>query len=533
MLNTSWKAQLSSGLAVVALACIGSPAQAQSIDPGLASQLADIAFGYAQVQQPEKAIALLEQAKTYEGDDCFEAIAWLKIGVAYQAAGDQAQGEEFLTRATETAAERTSENCHSSATSPTESFLNRAAEYAEAGHLDLALQLTTRVDDFFEPFTLAEIAAEYAEAGQLRKAKRILTQAITNHQALVAQLTQDNPDGAPASVADNVLILMASQLSESGQPELAKFVVEQSGLVPAQLPDPDQTSENAVSDIANPLFIAQLLLDLEQPQQVVSLLDSIVPRIQLSPDYPMEAIYSWVGAAQIYHQLDSSQAIEVLEQAQTSLAQSNSQTLPSAQAQLARGYAEIGEFNQALTISESIDDVSQRQIAHGTIAASYARAGLPEEADSLVKSIGNPQFARADMLRAYLETEQYTQAEQVAQQPDMKEYSGQISQTYCEAGLLEEAVTWIDQNPAEDWLRECVATEFAKQGEFERALALVQPIEAPDNKADALTQIAIQHANPAADSRWQRLWHRWFGGDRLEPAVEILDQALSLVQPET
>ncbi|WP_121968055.1 hypothetical protein [Leptolyngbya sp. BC1307] len=264
------------------------------------------------------------------------------------------------------------------------------------------------------------------------------------------------------------------------------------------------------------------------------MLDSIVPSIQSSPQYPLEANYSRIEAAQIYHRLDSRQAIEVSAQARTSSAQlSDSQMLPLAQAALVRGYAEVGEFDQALVLAKSIDNVSQRQVAYGAIATAYARAGLPGEADSLVKSIGNPQFARADMLRAYLETEQYVQAEQVAQQPNMIEFLPEVGRTYCKAGRLEKAVTLIDQNPVEDWLRECVATEFAKQGEFERALALVQPIEAPDDKAEALTQIAVQYANPAADSRWQRFWQRWFGGDRLEPAAEILDQALSLIQPKT
>ena len=528
MLNTSWKAQLSGGLAVVALACIGSPAQAQSIDSGLASQLADIAFGYAQVQQPEKAIALLEQATTYEGGDCFEAIPWLKIGVAYQAAGDQAQGEKFLTRAAESAVEKTAGNCYSSATSPTESFLNRAAEYAEAGHLDLALQLTTRMDSIFEPLTLAKIAAAYAEAGQLRKAKQELTQAIAEHRAFVDQWTRDNPDIESASYADSMLVAMAGQLLQLEQPELAKFVIEQSELLPVQL------SKNTDPNIDVYFSMATFLAELEQPQQALSLLDSIVPSIQPSAQYPLETIYNRVGAAQIYHRLNSSQGIEVLEQAQTSLAQlSDPQMLSLARAAIVRGYAEIGEFDQALALAESIDDVSQRQVGYGAIATAYARAGLPEEANSLIKSIGNPQFARADMLRAYLETEQYAEAEQVAQQPDMTDFLPEVGRTYCEAGLLEKAVTLIDQSPTDDWLRECVATQFARQGEFDRALALVQPIEAPDLKADALTQIAIQSVNPADDSRWQRFWQRWFGGDRSEPAVEVLDQALSLVQPKT
>ncbi|MGI8935199.1 MAG: hypothetical protein ACR2FS_14115 [Phormidesmis sp.] len=118
MLNISWKAQLSGGLAAVALLCASNTAQAQSTDLTLAKHLADIAFGYAQAQQPEKAITLLGQAETYAGEDCFESIAWLKIGVAYQAAGDQAQGEKFLARAAESAVERTASRARKVSASP-------------------------------------------------------------------------------------------------------------------------------------------------------------------------------------------------------------------------------------------------------------------------------------------------------------------------------------------------------------------------------------------------------------------------------
>ena len=538
MLNISWKSQLSSGLAAIALVCIGSPVQAQSVDRDLAAQLADIAFGYAQVQQLEKAIALLEQAETYEGGDCFEAITWLKIGVAYQAVGDQAAGEAFLTQAAESATEKTAGDCYSSATSPTESFLNRAAEYAEAGHLDLALQLTTRVDSIFEPLTLAKIAAAYAEVGQRQKAEQVLAESIADQPALVARFTQDNSDGDSILYADRILIAMIGQLLQLEQPELAAFVIEQSELVPVQISAPTQSSDTAFN-IYNALSIARLLAELEQPQQALSLLDSVVPNIQLSPQYPFEVFHNRVEAAQIYHQLDSSQAIEILAQTQASLAQlSDPQLLSSAQVRIVRGYAEIGEFDPALALAESIDSVSERQTAYEAIAAGYAKAGLSEEADSLVESIGNPRFGRVGILRAFLETEQYAQAEQLAQQPDMIEFLAEVGRTYCEAGLLERAVALIEQSPAEDWLRGCVATELAKQGEFERALDLAQPIEEPTYKAQVFTRIAVQSANPTAGSRWQRLWRqlsapwqRWFG--TAEPTIEILDQALNLIQPET
>ena len=234
MVVAVWKSQLRCGLAVVALVCLGHSAQAQSIERVQAQQLADLAFGYAQAQQTDRAIALLQEAETYAGGDCFEANVWLRIGVAYQAVGDLAAGEKFLTQAAESAIEKTATDCYSSGTSPLESVLNRAKEYAAAGHLDLARQVADLNEHLLKPLTLAEIAGYYAAAGQSRAAKQILTQAIADHQALIAQAADSETADSMAWALDRIPASMAIRLMQEAHPELAKFVVEQSELISPQ-----------------------------------------------------------------------------------------------------------------------------------------------------------------------------------------------------------------------------------------------------------------------------------------------------------
>ena len=541
MVVAAWKSQLRCGLAVVALVCLGHSAQAQSIERGQAQQLADLAFGYAQAQQTDRAIALLQEAETYGGGDCFEANAWLKIGVAYQAAGDLAAGERFLTQAAESAIEKTATDCYSSGTSPLESVLNRAKEYAAAGHLDLARQVADLNEHLLTPLTLAEIAGYYAATGQSRAAKQVLAEAIADHQALVAQADDSETAADLAWASDAIPAGMAALLIEAEHPDLAQFVIEQSELVSHQLTELAQTSDPTAVYIGSSLMVARLLIDLEQPQQAQSLLEATVPQIQPSAADPLETIQTWVEAAQLYHRLDSRQATASLAQAQDLSATLEASTVAFAQARIVQGYAAIGDFDQAKALAQAIDNVSERQRAHEEIAVAYARSGSVDAANALVQSIGNSESARLSLVRAYLATEQYAAATDLAQQPDLlKKALPEVGAAYCDAGLPEQVLPLLElSSSSENWLRRCTAAEFAQQGEFDQALALAQTITEPQIQANALMAIADRYTGPTADtaspSLWGRLataWQLWFGSADVnqDKAVEVLDQAFKLTQ---
>jgi len=236
MSKLSLKFAMGSGLALIAAFGAGAPltesalaqldsapAENQSVPQSVdshqpsASALADLAFGYAIAQQPATAISLLERAEAYEGGECKEANTWLKIGVGYRAAGQLEKGEAFLAQANETMALREQENCAGSATSPSESVANRIVEYAEAGHLDVALHAAQNLKFWFHPFIAAQVAQASYEAGRQKEARQIMTRSIQ-------EITEMAGQEADATIVNQTILGAAGYFSAEGNAELSKFV---------------------------------------------------------------------------------------------------------------------------------------------------------------------------------------------------------------------------------------------------------------------------------------------------------------------
>ncbi|MEO0458493.1 MAG: hypothetical protein AAF152_18195, partial [Cyanobacteria bacterium P01_A01_bin.114] len=343
---------VSGGVWMLPLLCAGNPALAKSNDLHRASTLAGIAFEYARVERPDRAIALLEQAETLSHgaatETCYGATPLLKIGVGYLTADQSELGQQYLTQAFEVARDRTAENCHVSATSPQESLLNRASEYAEAGHLDLAWQIAEGVDDGMHSITLASLAAHYAAAGQQRQAENVLSQAITQ----AVEFAQQYPEDLDVT---QMLLFVASTLVEAEQPELANGVIET-----ALLQAPGGFSGLEAAALENfetyqTLNLVQLLADLNQTEQALALLDAAVTNIQPVAGFPQQGTYDRVEAALLYS------ALGRREQATDVLAKAQQLSDASTQAILVQGYAGLGEFDQALTLAASIESTSERR----------------------------------------------------------------------------------------------------------------------------------------------------------------------------
>lgn len=534
-----FKSSISISLALLALLSTDMPALAQStaahsLEHGQAGQLADLAFGYAIAEQPEKAISLLDQAATYEGGGCYEANVWLKVGAGYRAAGQVEKGEAFLTQAYKTAIERDNdvENCFTSGTTPSESLLNRSREYVESGHLDLALHIAEGSDNYFSPMTMVEIAGNFYEAGQPRKAKQIIMRSVD----LAAEMAAEEGD-------DPLFTLMplsgAAQLSKEGNPQLATFLIEESGLL-QKISSPEDLIDSNI-EVYQRLSIAGLLADLDKPEQSLSVIDEATSNV-LPAEGSFEAVHSWVGAAVLYSQLGSDQrADDAFAAANASLEGLSGQAVGIAQTVIVNGYAELGKFEQATQLASAIESSNESTQAYSDIAAAYAQAGEVEEANRVASSIGQDKFTRLSMIRAYLSTEQYDQAQQIATQPDMIDYLPEIGQAYCAAGQAEQVVSLIEllasNLQAADWLRSCAATEFAKQQQFDRATAIADTITSPEYRADTLIAIAAQYDAPASS-----FWAQWVqrianplqtllgSAPDSSNAVQLLDEAHELIQ---
>lgn len=514
MSNIFRKVRLSGWLAAIALLCAASPTLAQSTeDLARARQLADIAFVYAQAGESDRAIALLEQAETYTSEGCFEAIPWLKIGVAYQAVGEQNRGEFFLTQAADSAIERTLEDCDVNAVSPAEAFLDRAVEYAALGYLDLAMQVANRVDDLFKPVQLTEIAITYAKANRQAEAEEILAQALIDHQQLLARTIEDSSYVTPL-LSDRMPMFIARQLVEADQPDLANFVVEESKLL-QDLSEPDNILDDEYW-LERSLSMAGFLVEIEQSQQALPLLDLVESNLQpISNPY---TLYQWVEAARLYSKLDSNRSETLFEEVEANLSQLPASQIAYAKVTLTRGYANADKFEEALATANSIDETSKRQKANWAIAIAYAKARRPEDANALIQA-DSLRFFRISLMHTYLKTGQYSQAEKIARQPDMTDFLAEVGRTYCNMGLPESVLPLIELSSSADQLRRCAAVAFAQQGEFDRGLALAQMIADPEDQAAALRAIALQ------------VQIQTKGADATK-AVEILDRALGLIQSE-
>ncbi len=506
----------------------------QELEHGQAGQLADLAFGYAIAEQSEKAISLLEQAETYEGSSCYEANVWLKIGAGYRAAGQVEKGEAFLTQAYKTANERDNdvENCFTSGTTPGESLLNRSREYLESDHLDLALHIAEGSHNYFSPMTMIEIAGDFYEAGQQRKAKQIITRSVD----LAAEMAAEESDDPFFTL---VPLAGASLLSQKGNPQLATFLIEESDLLQQILSPEDLISSDM--QVYERLAIAEVLAELDKPEQSLSVMDEATSNV-LPAEGPFEAVHSWVRAAVLYSQLGSDQqADDAFAAANAALEELSGRTVGVAQAIIVNGYTELGKFEQATQLASAMENSSESMRAYGDIAAAYAKAGEVEEANRVASSIGQDEFTRLSMMRAYLETEQYDQAQQIATQPDMIDYLPEIGQAYCAAGQAEQVVNSIElleSNPQPaDWLRSCAATEFAKQQQFDQATAIADQITPTEYKAETLIAIAAQYDAPASS-----FWARWAqrisnplqtllgSAPDSSNAVQLLDEAHELIR---
>ena len=524
------------GGGVTSLAILFSAASALAVDLGQAQQLADIAFGYAIANQPDKAIPLLEQAETYQGGDCFEGNAWLKISVGYDAVNQPDKAQIYLKQAIDTARAGTEENCASGATSPSESLLNRTIDYAESGNLDLAMELVQQVEAWSQPLAMAEIAAEYNQAGQPQQAQKLISDAIVS--------VQENDAALDVVYSNQILLATVGLLLLEDQTDLANWTIEESEIIKSLLEGSTDTLEDN-ADTHQRINLARLLMDLDQPQHALTVLDATVPTIQPSSQFPLDAFYGWIDAAQLYTELGSDQADAIWQQVERNLEQlSDSFTIASVQGRLVSAYAEIGEFEQARVLAETIDNTNERSTAYQAIAVAYAEAGLVKEANALIDSIDEPEFARRNILHTYLNTEQYAEAEQLAKQT--VELLPEVIRTYCETGQPERAMLLFEQlntdnDESKDWLRSCIATQWAEQQQFDSALELTQTIVEPDHKATTLTAIAVQQVNRTPRSLWGRFISRlpnplqaWLTpADSHQNAIALLDQALDLVQTDS
>jgi tetratricopeptide (TPR) repeat protein len=199
---------------------------------------------------------------------------------------------------------------------------------------------------------------------------------------------------------------------------------------------------------------------------------------------------------------------------------------------IAHHYAEAGQLDQALQVVQTISDANQKADALYGIARHYAEAGQLEQALRVAQAIDNNADLKASALLQladrYAEAGKLDRAIEVAQTTDNDARSKALP--YHESLVITQkpdnltgssgrsknikplSVEGIQYNA--NWIFPQIAREYAKAGQFDKALQVAQTIEDKGNKVKALTAIAGQYMARSQE----------------EKASEILDQALQIVQ---
>ncbi|MBD2095965.1 hypothetical protein H6F90_12490 [Trichocoleus sp. FACHB-591] len=480
--------------------------------------MAEIAFQYAATERSQAAVKVLDQALSLTEtmpSDCYKATPLMRVANGYQLVGQTSKGQQLLTKAFQIARAQTIANCTLSATSPEESLLNRAGEYAQAGYYDFAQPIVRGVDNWFRPIAMVKIAAAYQKDQKPDQARQVLDEAIA--------IAQCNPD---VRNRRQILLGIAFELKRTGQSEFLLPTLQQA-LESVRAQPQSQSQEDISWDITQKLQVSEMLILSGQKPQALALLKQVLPEIKAlrSTQFPSEQVHLLSTVATQYAAVgQSSQAKAVL-----AIAQASAQALtPSllrnpTLAQVASRYAEIGKLQTARELAARIDTRVDQEQVFQAIAMHHTKTGEVAQAVKVARSLETRKdLTLSDMVSHYLANRQYDQALQIAQQERVEGTLPQVALAYAEAGKPERAKQIVEsiQPPADDsahldWLMPALAQSFAQKGEFEPALRVAQGTQTKEYKSRALIAIATEYI--AQD----RVANRAKATELLEQALEV------------
>lgn len=510
--------------------------------------ITEIAFQYAAAKRSASALKVLDQAlaltETME-EDCYKATPLMRVANGYILAGEAAKGQKLLTRAFQIAREQTLAGC-TSGTTPQESLLKRAKEYAEAGYDNFVLSIIDGVDNFTRPMQMAEIAGIYWQQKKPEQARQIIGRAIE-----IAQ-SQRFPEFITRR---QILMSIGFPLSEGGYPELLPPVIKQIQATPNSQDKASLDNDLSIR-VSQTWSLSKMLIATGEKGQAIALLNQILPEIQAiqlqsvptarglspSPNPTSKILDLTLFATQYAAAGQPEQAKTLLMDART-IAESLAPSMDRDRAltMVAQAYTEIGQVKTAEDLARRITNVDEREQMLGAIALDYAKTGNISQATTIARSLTTVneqalgttanELARtttkehtlSNIVAHLLKTKQYEQALELAIQEKIDK-TPQMAMALAEAGKPAQALQITKSFRAEelssqsvclDCLMSSIAQSFAQQRQFEQALQVAQQIQSKGVKSNVLMMIATQYIKTDRIANQNK-------------ATEILDQALKL-----
>ena len=221
----------------------------------------------------------------------------------------------------------------------------------------------------------------------------------------------------------------------------------------------------------------------------------------------------------------------------------------SALSEIAIHYAELGDFEQAMRVNESATDEDWRTGAFGKIALEYWKHGQKEKARELFLRVANLPLPKdviyiwGDIIENMAEAQQFDLA--LETDNAMSAAGGSTAGDEL-AKIVEEFIAAKAHNPSlpdilsrviaiANTLPESnntsialkkVAVAYAAQGQYDRALKLIQTFEEDFDREDGAQDVAVQFAKLGLYDRALQLANK--AGDYFGPMalIEIVSEAL-------
>ncbi len=502
-----------------------------------------LAHYYTMLDQPDQARSLLEQAQqllnSLHGDG-FGLIA-SPVAEGYAALGDRGAAIQVLDQALQHTEAMTTSNRDYLA----DIFSAIATAYAHAGAEQQALQVAGQIEVVgVQAKTLAAIASHVAQTLPTPQVNSILSQALA--------LTQTMPVDSRSDVLSQIALVYA----ERGERDTALEVV-----------DAIASPNIKIQTLAK---LASISYRAHRPEAGTALLGDLVAIAQtIEPFYGGDSLLREIFnqyvanqqyglAFQLSQMLDetsqSNLLLKLVEEASVArefaIALQAAEVIPPgwenqtrslALRSIAAGYAQAGQFEQAIQLLQRIEDTSaypSQVLARVAIAQSYRQERQPnlaiDQLNQALQSLENLDDSPVKLEALSLMAIEFTQLEQPDRALEMQTQALNV-------------VSTLDPSGTSSYGIEQLITQYLRVGEYDLALQLVEMIETEPIQ-DRFLQIILRQRLEVGDLEavwqaadnlhdpnqkvafWVKISDHYRGRGQTERATEILARAFAIAQ---